>query len=88
MWVYDVKGKKFRMFWADTMGGFGTGTLRYNKKTDVWHTNASINSRFGKTTGKGTIKFTDPDTMEWRWNEYAMGGLVKTMSLTGTSRRK
>ena len=43
---------------------------------------------FGKTTAKGTVTFTDPDSMEWNWTEYAMGGLMKTMHFTGTSKRR
>jgi len=39
-------------------------------------------------TMKGWVKNIDADTMEWCWTEYAMGGLVKTMEMCGTSKRK
>ena len=39
----------------------------------------------GKSSLKGWLKFTDPDTMEWWFAEYQ--GLMKTMEMSGTGHR-
>lgn len=87
-WAYDAKAGKFRTAWLDTMGGIGVGTVWHNEKTDVWHMRAKSHSPFGTTTGKGSHRFIDDNTIEWTWTEYAMGGLFKTMEMKGTSKRK
>ena len=74
--------------WADSMGSVGTGTAWYDDKTDAWHLWASSSSFSGKASAKGQVKFTDPETMEWQWTEYGRGSLVKTLELTGPSRRQ
>jgi hypothetical protein len=83
--TYDIKGRKYRSAWADSMGGYGTGTMRYNEKTDTWHMKAKINSPFGNSTGKGTVRFVDDRTQEWTWNERAFFGLFKVCEMHGTS---
>lgn len=87
-WTYDTHSKKYRSTWTDSMGSVGTGTSTYNEKTNTWHMKGTSHGPFGKTTGKGQVKFIDENTMEWTWKEYAMGGLIKTMEMTGTSRRR
>lgn len=87
-WMYDTKSKKYRSTWVDSMGSIGTGEARFNEKTQTWHMSAKSRGPHGKMTMKGTAKLIDADTMEWTWSEYAMGGLMKTMEMTGTSRRK
>lgn len=88
IWAYDAHGKKFRTTWVDTMGTTGASKAWHDEKTDTWHMRTTGYGPFGKTSAKGDIKFTDPDTMVWHWTEYAMGGLIKGMELTGTSRRQ
>lgn len=34
------------------------------------------------------MKFIDDNTLEWSWNEYVMGGLFKTVAMSGTSKRQ
>ena len=87
-WAYDARRGKFRTTWADSMGSVGTGTAWYDEKTGTWHMRARSSSLSGKASAKGRVKFTDPETMEWQWTEYGRAGLVKTMELTGTSRRQ
>ena len=87
-YTYDAKAKKFRSTWVDTYGTLGVGTMRYDEKTDTWHMKSTNYTPFGKTVMKGTSKMIDDDTMEWTMTEYAMGGLIKTMEMTGTSKRK
>ena len=87
-WTYDIKAKKFRSTWTDSMGAIGMGTSRYDEKNKTWHMQAKGYGPWGTSTGKGSVKMIDDNTMEWTWAEYAMGGLMKTMDMTGTSRRK
>jgi len=88
VWMYDSKAKKYRMSWVDSMGGMAVGESRYDEKKDTWTMKGSGYGPMGKTTSKAWFKFVDPDTMEWEWSEYGMGGLMKIMSMKGTSRRK
>ena len=87
-WTYDTHSKKYRSTWTDSMGGTGIGESRYDEASNTWHMKARANTPFGKSTMNGHVKFLDANTMEWSWNEYMMGGLMKVSSMTGTSRRK
>lgn len=87
-WTYDTHTKKYRSTWTDSTGSMGAGMSTYNEKTNTWHMRATSHGPFGKTTGRGQVKLIDANTMEWSWNEYALGGLIKTGEMTGTSRRR
>ncbi len=87
-WTYDSHSKKYRSTWVDSMGSTGTGTAKYNEKTNTWTMRATSHGSHGKMKMKGWVKIVDADTMEWCWTEYAMGGLMKTMEMRGTSKRK
>ncbi len=88
LWAYDAKAKKFRTAWVDSMGGFGTGSVRYNKKTDTWHMRARSRTPHGTTYGKGTTKFVSDNEAEWTWSESALFGLIKVMDMKGTTKRQ
>lgn len=88
MWTYDTRKKVFRNNWIDSMGSIGMGETRHDARTDVWHIKAFSYTPFGKTSAKGTMKFLDDRTMEWSWTEYAMGGLMKTAEMKGTSKKR
>ena len=87
-WAYDERCGRFRTTWADSMGSIGTGTAWYDETTDTWQFRTKSSSPFGKASGTGRVKFTDPNTMDWHWTEYATGGLIKTVDLSGISRRQ
>jgi hypothetical protein len=87
-WAYDARNKKFRTTWVDTMGTTGASTAWHDEKTDTWYMRTTGYGPFGKTSAKGIVKFADPNTMVWHWTEYAKGGLIKAMELTGTSKRQ
>ncbi len=87
-WTYDSHAKRYRSTWVDTMGSIGTGESWHNDKTNTWKMRFTSHGPHGKTTGKGCVKMIDDNTMEWCWAEYAMGGLMKTMEMKGTSRRR
>jgi hypothetical protein len=83
--TYDIKAKKYRATWVDSMGMTGMGTTGYNEKTGTWKMKTMCYSPWGKSTLKGWVKFTDADTMEWWMAKYM--GLMKTMEMSGTSKR-
>jgi len=87
-WTYDAKSKKYRSTWTDSMGAIGIGESKYHAETDSWTMKATSHGPMGKTKMKGCLKIVDDDTMEWCMAEYAMGGLMKTMEMCGTSHRK
>ena len=88
VWSWDAKAKKYRITWFDSMGSIGGGTSKFNEKTNTWHMKAKSSSSFGDSVGEGTMKFTDPDTMEWTWAEWDSLKLMKIMDMKGTAKRK
>ena len=89
MW-WDGNSKKYRMAFTDNYGGHGTGSMTFNEETGVWKIKGkSKDGKSGsKTTSKGTMKFVNPSTIEWVWEEYDGTGLFKFITLKGTSRRQ
>ena len=84
-WTYDVRDKKYRAIWVESMGMSGIGEVRYDEKANTWHMKATSYGPSGKSTAKGWLKFTDPDTMEWWFAEHQ--GLMKTAEMSGTAKR-
>lgn len=87
-WTYDAEKGVYRFTWTDSFGATGTGTGRYCEDTGTWTMKGKSKGPMGSTTTKGTARFVDKDTMEWTFTEYAMGGLMKTMEMMGTSKRQ
>jgi len=87
IWSYDAKAKKFRSSWVDSMGTTMQGTTWPDEKSGTWQFRTTGYGSFGPSTARGTVRFPDPDTMEWDWQEFVICGLVKTVEITGTSKR-
>jgi len=85
LWTYDVGAKKYRSYFVDSIGMSGMSEARYDEKTNTWHMTSDSYGAWGKSRYTGTLKFTDPDTMEWSMTENM--GLMKVMEMKGTSRR-
>ena len=91
LWTWDVKAKKFRIWWFDDWGTTGRGTVTYNEKCDCFCINASGSAPWGTSRGKGCMKFTDDKTMDWCWREWPGWdalGLFKVADMHGTSKKK
>jgi len=84
-WCYDSHAKKYRSTWVDTMGMMGTSVSSYDEKSGKWKMKSTSHGPWGKSTMKGWLKFTTPDTMEWWFAEHH--GLMKVMEMTGTGTR-
>lgn len=85
-WTYDTHSKKYRNTWVDSTGATGTGEARHDEKTDTWYFRGTTYGPFGKTFWTGHAKPIDETTWEWTFTEYS--GLMKSMEMTGTSRRR
>lgn len=80
MWAWDAEAKKFRTFWADSMGESGDGSAWYDEQARLW--------RMSSDHGDGTMKMLDANTLEWNWTEYTPGLFrQKMMEMKGTSKR-
>jgi hypothetical protein len=62
--------------------------VKHDKKANTWTMKGRSYSPFGNTRGKGKITVVDDNTMEFVWKEYALGGLIKTFEMCGTSKRR
>lgn len=80
MWTWDPEDKKFRTFWADSMGEAADGCAWYDEQAQVWHMSSDH--------GEGKMKMLDANTYEWSWTEYTPGLFrQKLMEMKGKSRR-
>jgi len=87
-WTYDRHDQKFRSTWVDSMGSVGEGSATFDEDSQTWTMKAVSHGAFGKSTAKGFVRLVDADTFELRWSEFALGGLMKTMEMCGTSKRR
>ncbi len=87
-WTYDTHSKKYRSTWVDSYGSVGTGISWHEGEGKKWHMKATSHGPFGKSTMKGNVNINPDGSMTWDWSEYAMGGLMKTMEMKGTSHRR
>jgi hypothetical protein len=58
---------------------------RYDEKTDTWYMTSENYTPWGESHIKGTLRFSDPDTMEWTMTECM--GLMKITEMKGTGKR-
>jgi len=88
VWMWDEAIGKYRMWWFDSMGEFAEGTVTYDESTRTWHIKTS-GSKYGySTSGTGTIRQIDEDTLEWTWREGDAWGFVKLADMRGVSTRR
>lgn len=71
IWAYDDNRNRFRVHMVENMGSIGSGVMKYDERKNVWRMKSRGTGPMGSTKGKGTIRFLDPNTMEWQWREYA-----------------
>ena len=88
VWTYDLKGKKYRGFWVDSMGMTSTATATWCDKTKTWKMKGKGHDPWGRNIWKGTVTLTDPNTMEWEMTQWDGSGLMKVMEMTGIAHKK
>ncbi len=87
LWAWDAALGKYRMWWFDTLGETSEVVATFNQRTDTWHMKAK-GQKYGRhTSGSGTIRRIDENTLEWTWNEASASGLIRFAKMRGTSRR-
>lgn len=86
---YDAKDKVYRMWWFDSMGAVGEGTLTCDAGGKTWNGESEgDNLRTGqKSRGYGGHTMVDNNTIDWNWRETDMWGR-ETMKMTGKNKRK
>lgn len=88
IWWWDPAIRKYRMEWLDSLGETSHAVVTFNERTDTWHMKA-VGQKYGhKTSGRGTLKHIDDNTLEWTWKEYDSLGLFQLADMKGTSKRK
>lgn len=88
VWTWDAKSKKYRVSWFDSYGSTGHGKATYSEADQAWTMKTRSRNPWGTSVGRGTVTFSDKDTMEWTWKEWDSLKLFQTMEMTGTNKRK
>jgi len=88
IWTWDEAIGKYRMWWFDSMGEFSQGIVTYDESKKQWRIKTS-GSKYGyNTSGRGTIRQIDKDTLEWTWREGDGWGLMTFADMHGVSTRR
>lgn len=85
-WSYDPRADVYRLTWADSMGATGIGAGTFDPASDTWTFDCESYGPAGRTRVESTIRWADDDTLEMTWVETL--GLIRTMEMAGTARRK
>ena len=88
IWSWDPSIKKYRMWWFDSFGETSEAIVTYNESTQTWHMKGKGQKYGYKTSGRGTLRRIDDDTLEWTWKEYDAFGIIQLADMKGISRRK
>ena len=87
LWTWDPAMGKYRMWWFDTLGETSEVVATFNERTQTWRMKAAGQKYGRRTSGRGTIRRIDENTLEWTWNEASASGLITFARMRGTSRR-
>lgn len=81
--MWDPKMRKFRSFYLSDWGEAGDGTMTPSADGNSFTTTARMVDAKGNTSsGSGTMRFIDNNTLEWTWKESS------GMEFRGTSKRQ
>lgn len=83
--TWDPVAKKYRQWWFGSNGDWGEGTMTIDDKGVMYTSFRGVNGEGQPTSGHGTLRFVEPDTMEWEWSGNMGAGVVE---MRGTSRRQ
>lgn len=86
-WTYDSAIGKYRMWWFDTLGETSTVVATFDERSQTWRMKAAGQKYGRRTSGRGTIRRVDDNTLEWTWDEASASGLIRFAKMRGTSRR-
>jgi len=88
IWTYDAKAGNYQSFWTDSHGSQAHGTGTYDEASRIWTMRSVTRNpqKGSKFAEEGTLRFTDPNTMEWTRTAKVGGKVV--MEMKGVSKRK
>jgi hypothetical protein len=87
LWTWDPSLQKHRMWWFDSLGETSEVVATFDQRTQTWKMKAKGQKYGRRTSGSGTIRRIDDNTLEWTWNEASASGLITFAKMRGTSRR-
>lgn len=87
LWTYDPAIGKYRMWWFDTLGETSEVVATFDERRDMWRMKARGQKYGRQTSGRGTIRRIDANTLEWTWDEASASGLIRFAKMRGISRR-
>lgn len=87
LWTWDPSLQKHRMWWFDSLGETSEVVATFDPRTQTWKMKAKGQKYGRRTSGSGTIRRIDDNTLEWTWNEASASGLITFAKMRGTSRR-
>ena len=76
------------MWWFDSFGETPEAVVTYDEVTQTGHMKGKGQKCGCATTGRGTLRRIDANTLEWTWKEDAFYGLFKMANMKGIGRRK
>jgi hypothetical protein len=88
IWSYEPGANKYHMWWFDSLGETSHAVITFNHRTDTWHMRTRGRKYGYATSGRGTLRHVDDDTLEWTWQEFDGTGLFKLADMKGVSRRR
>lgn len=81
--TWDPKMQRYRSFYFSDWGEIGEGFMKLSDDGDSFTSEARmIDSKGNKSTGTGTMRFVDNNTLEWTWKES------NGLEFKGTSKRQ
>lgn len=87
IWTYDEGSGKFRMWWFDSFGETSEAVAKWNERRRSWMLKAT-GRKYGYTTsGHGSVRVIDDNTVEWTWVEQDGMGVITFANMKGISRR-
>lgn len=87
LWTWDPSAKKYKVFWTDNYGSQSHGEATFDEATRTWKMAMKNAGPMGNTSGSGTTRLVDDNTMEWSYTEWNALKTKKTMEMKGTSKR-
>jgi hypothetical protein len=88
IWSFDPAAGKYHMWWFDSLGETSHAVITFDPRADAWFMRTRGRKYGYATSGRGTLRHLDDDTLEWTWQEFDATGLFRLADMKGVSRRR